>query len=247
MNLERVAAEAFIEELQKLASEGEEGEKTAAAGLLDAMDLDQVEEFLKQAGFGDMMGGIGRGLVGLGKGAVQGAGSLAAGAGRGLLGAARNAGASVAGAGTGVMNSIKAIPGRIGQGMTNLGQRAEQKLTGMGQSMAGAGAARGARLAGPGQAALQDISSFQKANAGPAAANPTPALNKLDKMNPAPATYKPPMMSMGQQLADSNPFQGMGSSLMDSAKGAINKIRGSVQGPQQTQAGAPMAPVYGAA
>src|SRR5690242_15443472 len=124
MNFERVAAEAFFEELQKLASV--DGEKTAS-DLLGALDVDQVEEFLKQAGFGDMMGGIGRGLMGLGKGAVQGAGSIAAGAGRGLMGAARNAGASIAGTSTGVMNSLKAIPGKIGQGMTNLGQRAEQK------------------------------------------------------------------------------------------------------------------------
>jgi hypothetical protein len=112
--------------------------------------------------------------------------------------------------------------------MTDMGQAAQAKLTGMGQSMAQAGAAKGqalqGRLAGPGRAAMTDISNFQKANA-PAAAPKPGGLNALAKTNgpeTAPA-YKPPMMSMGQTIADSNPFHGMVGSAVSSVKGLLQK------------------------
>lgn len=47
-----------------------------------------------------------------------------------------------------------------------------------------------------------------------------------------------PMMGLKQQLAASNPFQGMGASLASSARPVVDKVKGFVQG--GTQNGIPM-------
>lgn len=253
MNLDRIAAEAFLEELHKIAAAGvDEGTKTAAMTMLDNMDVELVEQFLKEAGLGGLIAGVGRGIGGLASGAARGAGSMIAGAGRGVAnaatGAVTGAGQAIRGglqrAGTGIKGSLQsagqaiaAAPGRLGQGLTNMGQRAEQGLAGMGQRLQAAGQAKGQALSGVGQgpmkpasggAALRDIAMHQQANAAPAAAAPggLKALQKMQGTENAPkvAPYKPPMMGAGELMADANPFHGMLSS-------AVQNVRGILQSP----------------
>ncbi len=200
MNLELVAAQSFMQELHKIAnSNADEGTKEAAASLIGEMTAEEVESFLKEAGFGAMLGGVAKGLGGLASGAARGAGSMVAGGAKGLVGAAGNA---VSAAGRGIANAagnaasavkgtvqragsaVAAAPGALGQKMTNMGQAAQTRLTSMGNSMANAGAAKGqalqSRLAGPRAAPLNPISKPVGAVA-PAAA-PAQAGNALDAL-----------------------------------------------------------------
>ena len=218
MTLEQTVAQAFLEELQKIAEGSPAGqEKTAAGGLAAQLTQENVLAFLKEAGFGSMLAGVGRGLGALGAGAARGAGGLVAGAARGVGGAVSNAVQSGVGA-------VKGVPGALGARMTAWGQKAEQSLGGMGARLQQAGQAKGqavqGRLAGPtGGQALKDIAMHQQANAP----------------GGSTAGYKPPMLSAGQQLGASNPLEGMGASLMAGAKGLLQRA------PQTAPAAAPQA------
>lgn len=243
MNLDRIAAEAFLEELHKIAAAGvDEGTKTAAMTMLDNMDVELVEQFLKEAGLGGLIAGVGRGIGGLASGAARGAGAMAAGVGRGVAGAARNAvgnavqgvqnmGQSIKGSLQAAGSAAKAAPGAIGQRMTAMGQGVQNKLTAMGNNMAAAGANKGqaiqGRLAGPGAAnPMKDIQTFQRANAGAAAptgADSRQALSKIDDIQNGGAP-KVPMMGAGQLAGEYNPFHGMISS-------AVQGVRGMLQPP----------------
>ena len=70
MTLEQTVAQAFLEELQKIAEGSPAGqEKTAAGGLAAQLTQENVLAFLKEAGIGSMLAGVGRGLGVLGAGA----------------------------------------------------------------------------------------------------------------------------------------------------------------------------------
>lgn len=225
MNLELVAAHAFIGELNKIAnSNADPGVKEAAASLISEMSPEDVESFLKEAGFGAMLGGVAKGLGGLASGAARGAGSVIAGGAKGLVGAAGNAATSVgrgiANAASGAANAVKgtvqragsavaAAPGAIGQKMTNMGQAAQSRLTSMGNSMANAGQAKGqalqARLAGPQLPAPNPIAKPVGAVASPgAAAAGTSALDALDAVHGATAAPQPRLVG----TADAAPVSG---------------------------------------
>jgi hypothetical protein len=249
MNLELVAAQSFRDELRKIAQDQTtDNTKTAAAMMLfEAMSTENVESFLKEAGFGAMVGGIGRGLGALGSGAARGLGSAAAGMGRnlasGVSNAVSNVGSSLrsatSSAGQGLKGTlqnatgaIKALPGRVGQGMTNIGNAAEQKLTSMGQSLQQAGQARNNTsqlnaMKGT-SAPLRPSGSTPTVQAPPAAAKG--ALDKLELMQgsdkmvnagPAPA---PPMEGVADHLQQFNPLAGLGGDL-------VNHVRGVLQNP----------------
>jgi hypothetical protein len=212
MNLELVAAQSFFAELHQIAnSNADEGTKEAAASLVGTMTAEDVESFLKEAGFGAMLGGVARGLGGLASGAAQGAGSMIAGAGRGAVGAARNAVSSV---GRGVSNAassavqgvkgtlqragsaVASAPGALGQKMTDLGQAAQTKLTGMGQSLANAGANKGqaiqGRLAGPNpQGAARDIQMSLQAHGSPSGESGLANFGQSPTSKPALASPAP--------------------------------------------------------
>jgi hypothetical protein len=233
MNLEQVAAHAFFTELEKIAlTEGvDAGTKTAAMNLWGALDEESAIEFLKQAGFGSMLAGVGRGVGALGMGALKGAGGVVAGAARGVGGAVANAAGRVGGA-------LKAAPGAIGAKMTALGQRAEQGMAGMGAKLQAAGQAKGqaiqGRLAGPNaSSAMNDIAMHQQAN--PVATMPSPeqkqqALSNIAGNRESPG-MKPAMLSAGWQLAASNPMHGLGSSLVSGVKGMLAPSPGRAQPP----------------
>lgn len=224
MSLEQVAATSFISELAKIAA-SDSNEKTAAAMLLDQLGQENVTAFLKEAGFGAMLGGIGRGVGALGMGALRGAGNVASGALKGVGGAISNTAANAAGA-------LKAAPGALGQKMTALGQRAEQGLSGMGQRLQAAGQARGqaiqGRLAGPAKPV----------------ATPAPTAPVASSANVQSGLYKPPMLSARQQLAEANPFHGMVGSLAENVRGVVGSLR-RAPAPQPPPQVAPQGTTYG--
>jgi len=184
MNLERVAAAAFLSELTKIANDtSDDGTKTAAMSLLNEMTLDEVAGFLKEAG-------LMAGLYQAGAGALKGGLSVASGAARGAVGAIKGVGQGIAGrvqqAGASALNAVKAAPGNLGNRLSSLGARMETAGAAKGTQLAQGGIAAGqaarGRLAGPGGTALQDISTSLKANKPAPAPSMGSALDRLDGM-----------------------------------------------------------------
>ncbi len=155
--------------------------KAAPAGVAAIQKIAFSEEDLfKEAGIGDMLMGIGRGIGGLGKGVAGGMGQMFAGAGRGMAAVpGRTVGAVRSGA-QATTSGVKSLS----QGMTNLGQKAQQNLSGLGQraqtSMAGVGQRAESALSGkPMPAVTPAPATAPKAPtpgpaATPSAAPPTP-------------------------------------------------------------------------
>lgn len=142
--LEHVAALAFREELLKIACESHANdndlEKSAAIELFDSMSVENVEQFLKEAGLWDLTSGAAKGLWNVTRGAGVGAGRVAGGVLGGMKDLAVN---SVGRAGA----AIKAAPGALGQRMTNWGKGLEAGGARLGgrMSMGGAGIGESAR------------------------------------------------------------------------------------------------------
>jgi hypothetical protein len=229
-DFEKTAADAFLEELAIIARDStDDGTKTAAAGLYEQLNKGNVVDFLKQAGFGTMLGGVAKGVGALGMGALRGAGSAIGGTVRGVGGAignaASSAGNAVRGAATSAIGSLKAAPGALGAKMDSLGQRAQAGMTGLGQRLQAAGEARG--------------QAIQGRLAGPSA----PAAPAASSANVQSGPYKPPMMSMGQQIAESNPFHGMGSSIASNVRNLAANVGWKNPAQQQQQ---PRGASYGA-
>jgi hypothetical protein len=156
-------------------------------------DLAELE---KDAGLGQMLGGVGRGLAGLGKGVGQGVAGLTTNTGKGLaavpgrIGGAFSTGARSAGAGA------QNFFGRINQGMNNFGTRAEKGLTSMGEraqsSLSGVGARAQNALSGN---KAPDFSVAPKAvtsrTAVPAAPRPAASVGATPSTSSAPAPTTP--------------------------------------------------------
>ena len=220
MNLEQVAAASFLRELEKIAEvEVDVGVKQVAAGLRLELDEADVTSFLKQAGFGTMLAGVGRGVGALGMGALRGAGGIASGAARGVGGALSNAASSVGNAVRSGVGALKAAPGALGARMDAFGQRAQAGMTALGGRLQQAGQAQG--------------QAIQGRLAGPA----KPAAPVASSANVESGAYKPPMLSMGQQIAESNPLHGMGSSLVQNVRNLAQNIgaRRPAPAPQPAQ------------
>lgn len=135
---------------------------------------------------GQMLGGVGRGIAGLGKGVGGGVASLVGGTAKGIAAVpGRVAGAVSSGAnaaGGGVASAFRNASNAVGQGMVNAGQRAEQALSNVGQRAQ-------AGMSGVGAKAQAALSGKPSALRAPAMKPPTPAALG----QPAPSATPPPI------------------------------------------------------
>jgi hypothetical protein len=206
MNLEKVAAAAFLDELKNIAQDlGPDLREKLASSFYDHLigdiDVDQLADFMKQAGILDSLKGFVRGgnqngipMMGLGQqlaasNPFHGMGSSLASGARAAGGAISNAASRAGGA---IKNVVSGGTNAQGIPMKGLGQMAAESnpLQGMGSSLSQGASA----LAG----GVRNAAS--------------------KAWNGGPNAQGIPMMGMKQQMAASNPMEGMGASLAQGAR-----------------------------
>jgi len=221
MSLEKVAAAGFLDELQKIFEGMQVGDREKIASAfhdqaLGNVSFEQVAEFLKEAGFFDRI----RSFVGGGNENGIPMNSLASqfsdsnpltGMGSSLANSARSAGGAIAnkfqGAAGAVGNFLRGGTNAQGIPMHGLGsQMAESNpLSGMGSSLAGSARAAGGAIAGKLQGAANAVGGVLRGGTN---------------------AQGIPMQGLGQMMASSNPFHGMGSSLAQNVPSAARAMAG---------------------
>ena len=200
--LEHVAALAFRDELLKIANAGvandNDFEKSAAVDLFNAMPLDQVEWFLKEANFGAMLSGAWTGAKGLAGGMASKGLSYA----KGALGGVKD---RVVNTAKGMASSIGRAPGAINQKLYDWGGRMAGAGTQAGNRMKQEGIAGGAalrsRIGGPAPSVPSGRTPVAGQTSTPTQSAATPGASSQNIQHGAPMTPTGPTAAAPQQAA----------------------------------------------
>lgn len=222
MDLEKVAASAFLDELQQILGSmaSPNREKIASAfhdQLLGNISIEQVAGLLKEAGFFDRIksfvgGGNENGIPMHSLGSMMSQSNPMTGMGQSIADSARSAGGAIAGklqgAAGAVGNFLRGGTNAQGIPMQGLGSQlaSSNPLSGMGSSLAGSARAAGGAIAGKLQGAANAVGGALRGGTN---------------------AQGIPMQGLGQMMASSNPFHGMGQSLAQNVPSAARSLAGA--------------------
>ena len=249
MDLEYVAAQAFLNELVKIANDTEDsGTKTAAMTLYGEMTVEEVASVIKEAGI------IG-GLTSAGAGLIRGGGRMLGGAVSSGLSQAGGLAKGVAGrihqAGSNAVNAVSGAVSRAGQAVAAAPANFENRMKSFGQRMEATGTARGQAMS---QAGAQKGEAIRQRVMNGPPPTPVPAIQPArpgQVMSPAAAApaAAPAVPELGSAPVGNvqSPFQDVGASQAPPPQEAFGGTPGPGGMPSGTRLRVAAPPVYGTA